>query len=164
MLNHRVNVWFFIMENGNFLVRSWKKSYHLKRSETFLGVKYSWSEQITPESGKLLGSDGGVLGKEDGGLLAEGLPMSKTWRLRMEVLFRPDNRVSHRTIFQGTDGGSFSHTRCGGRLPGIWTVNAAPPISSGFYVSALKLLFFLFQKNSKILEPLKILYLQLCKH
>ena len=45
-----------------------------------LGVKYSWPEQITPESGKLLGSDGRVL--------AQGLPMSKTWRLRMEVFFR----------------------------------------------------------------------------
>ena len=107
-----------------------------------LGVKYSWPEQITPESGKLLGSDGRVL--------AQGLPMSKTWRLQMEALFRPDNRVSHRTIFHGTDGGSFGHTRCGGRLPGIWTRNAAPPISYGFYFSAFKLLFFLFRKISKI--------------
>ena len=139
MLNHRVNVWFSIMENGNFLVRSCRN--HLKRSETFLGVKYIWPEQITPESGKLLGSDGGVL--------AEGLPMSKTWRLRMEVFFRPDDRVSHRTIFHGTDGGSFTHTRCGGRLPGIWTRHVAPPISSGFYFSTLKRLFLLFQKNFK---------------
>ena len=97
----------------------------LKRIGTFSGVKYSWPEQITPESGKLLGSDGGIL--------AEGLPMSKTWRLRLEAFFRPDNRVSHRTIFHGTDGGSFGHTRCGGRLPGIWTRNVAPPISYGFY-------------------------------
>ena len=75
--------------------------------------------------------------------------MSKTWRLRMEVFFRLDNRVSHRTIFHGTDGGSFGHTRCGGRLPGIWTEHMAPPISYGFY-SAFKLLFFLFGKISKI--------------
>ena len=107
-----------------------------------LGVKYSWPEQITPESGKLLGSDARVL--------AQGLPMSKTWRLRMEAFFRPDNRVSHRTIFHGTDGGSFGHTRCGGRLPGIWTRNVAPPISYCFYFSAFKILFFLFRKISKI--------------
>ena len=74
--------------------------------------------------------------------------MSKTWRLRMEVFFRLDNRVSHRTIFHGTDGGSFGHTRCGGRLPGIWTRNGAPPISYGFFFSAFKLVFFLFPKIS----------------
>ena len=77
-------------------------------------VTYSWPDKITPESGKRLPN-------------AIGLPMSKTYRLRFEILFRPDDRSSHRTIFQGTDGGSFSSVRCGGRLPGIWTKAAKFP-------------------------------------
>ena len=72
--------------------------------------------------------------------------MSKTWRLGMEVFFRPDNRVSHRSIFQGTDGGSFSHTRCGGRLPGIWTRSIAPPIRPGSYSNTYELFFPLIFK------------------
>ena len=79
---------------------------------TFSDMTYSWPDQITPGSGKLL---------------ASGLPMSKTWRLRFEVLFKTDDRVTHRTIFHGTDGKGFSHTRCGGRLPGIWTKASAYP-------------------------------------
>ena len=79
---------------------------------TFSDMTHSWPDQITPGSGKLL---------------ASGLPMSKTWRLRFEVLFKTDDRVTHRTIFHGTDGKGFSHTRCGGRLPGIWTKASAYP-------------------------------------
>ena len=75
--------------------------------------------------------------------------MSKTWRLRMEVFFRTDDRVSHRTIFQGTDGGSFTHTRCGGRLPSIWTSSIAPPIRLGFYLNTFDLfIFFISFQNS----------------
>lgn len=83
----------------------------------FSGIRQSWPDKITPESGKLL---------------AQGLPMSKTWRLRLEIFFRPDSTVSHRSIFHVTDGGGFSATRCGGRLPALWTSSKAPPIRPGF--------------------------------
>ena len=57
--------------------------------------------------------------------------MSKTWRLRFEVLFYPDSSTAHRTIFHITDGGKYGSKRCGGRIPGVWTENAAPPIRLG---------------------------------
>ena len=67
--------------------------------------------------------------------------MSKIWRLRMEVFFRPDNSVSHRSFFAGTDGGIFDHGRCGGRLPSLWTQHIAPPIRSGSYYSSFFKIF-----------------------
>ena len=63
--------------------------------------------------------------------LAKGIPMSKTWRLRFEVLFYPDSSTAHRTIFHITDGGKYGSKRCGGRIPGVWTENTAPPIRLG---------------------------------
>ena len=60
--------------------------------------------------------------------LAQGLHMSSTYRLRFEAFFRHDDGTNWRTLFHGTDGGSFTSGRCGGRLPGIWIRNHAPPI------------------------------------
>ena len=60
--------------------------------------------------------------------LAHGLQMSSTYRLRFEAFFREDHDTNWRTLFHGTDGGSFTSGRCGGRLPGIWIRNHGPPI------------------------------------
>ena len=54
--------------------------------------------------------------------------MSTTYRLRFEAFFRQDDGTNWRTLFHGTDGGSFSQSRCGGRLPGIWIRSHGPPI------------------------------------
>ena len=85
----------------------------------FLDINFKWPDKITPENGKLL---------------VTGLPMSKTYKLRFEVLFRPDDSSHYRSVFHVTDGGKHGHTRCGGRIPGIWARNAAPPIRSGLFL------------------------------
>ena len=76
-------------------------------------VNHSWNDVVTVEDNKPL---------------AQGLQMSSTYQLRFEVLFREDHGTNWRTLFHGTDGGSFSQSRCGGRLPGIWIRNHGPPI------------------------------------
>ena len=52
--------------------------------------------------------------------LAHGLQMSSTYRLRFDALIHQNDYTEFRTLFHGTDGGSFTQHRCGGRLPGIW--------------------------------------------
>ena len=107
----------------------------------FWDITYKWPDKITPENGKLL---------------ATGLPMSKTYKLRFEVLFRPDDSSHYRSIFHVTDGGKHGNTRCGGRIPGIWARNTDPPIRSGLFLKLnyIKISFW---------NQLKVSYLQLCE-
>ena len=85
----------------------------------FSDITFSWPDKTTPESGKIL---------------ATGLPMATTYKIRFEVLFRPDDSTHYRSIFHVTDGGKFGSSRCGGRIPGVWARNAAPPIRSGLFL------------------------------
>lgn len=73
-------------------------------------LSYQWKDTITVGDGKPL----------DNNLL-----MSEIYRLRFEAFFRTDERKDWRTVFHGTDGGTFSQHRCGGRLPGIWILKSS---------------------------------------
>ena len=73
-------------------------------------LTYQWKDTITVGDGKPL----------DNNLL-----MSEIYRLRFEAFFRTDERKDWRTVFHGTDGGTFSQHRCGGRLPGIWILKSS---------------------------------------
>ena len=68
-------------------------------------ISYQWKDKITVGDGKSL---------------ANNMMMLQTYRLRLEAFFRTDKRKDWKTVFHGTDGGSFNQNRCGGRLPGIW--------------------------------------------
>ena len=108
--------WFFVMANGHLTVGN--NVYHkLKNPLAQSKIYHSWKDVRTVGDNKLL---------------AENLQMAKTFRLRFEAYFRQDDNLDWRTVFHGTDGGSFGQHRCGGRLPGIWMRHGALPIRHAF--------------------------------
>ena len=102
-----------VFRNGKW---SFNGEFELLRLSTILfkifvsELRYQWKDTITVGDGKPL----------DNNLL-----MSETYRLRFEAFFRTDQRTDWRTLFHGTDGGTFSQHRCGGRLPGIWILKSS---------------------------------------
>ena len=82
-----------------------KTAFHKVFNTVISDISYQWKDKITVGDGKPLAND---------------MLMLQTYRLRLEAFFRTDKRTDWRTVFHGTDGGSFSQNRCGGRLPGIW--------------------------------------------
>ena len=82
-----------------------KTAFHKVFNTIISEISYQWKDTITVGDGKPLAND---------------MLMLQTYRLRFEAFFRTDERKDWRTVFHGTDGGSFSQHRCGGRIPGIW--------------------------------------------
>ena len=73
--------------------------------QTISEISHKWNDVVTVGNNKTL---------------AQALKMSSTYRLRFDAFIHQNDYTEFRTLFHGTDGGSFTQHRCGGRLPGIW--------------------------------------------
>ena len=66
---------------------------------------YKWPETITIKKAKLL---------------ADNVLMHESYKLTLDAFIRRKVDHGHETLFHGTDGGSFTTFRCGGRLPAVF--------------------------------------------
>ena len=72
-------------------------------------MAFKWPEEIDTE-------------KNPNRQLAQNLPMKEIFNLKFDAFIRErgDNNQGDNILLFGTDGGQFTHDRCGGRLPAIF--------------------------------------------
>ena len=69
-------------------------------------MAFKWPEKITTED-------------TPDKLIAQNLPMKEIYSLKFDAYLRQVGGSGSRTLFYGTDGGTQTPNRCGGRLPMI---------------------------------------------